>query len=324
VPLDIQARALIDRFVREGTPPVSRLTPTEARQLAREVNRRLTPPPEAVAVVKNTIIAGPSAQILLRVYIPREDEILPVLAYFHGGGWVLGDLDSVDSLCRSLAKAANCVVVSVDYRLAPEHKFPAAVEDAYSATKWIADNATVLSCDPRRIAVGGDSAGGNLAAVVSIMARDRGGPEIVHQLLIYPVMNCKFDTASYLDNEEGYWLAKDDMKWFWNHYLRDEEDGRNPYASPLLEANLSSLPPAFVITAEFDPLRDEGEAYAARLGECGVPVKLTRYDGMIHDFVNIAELRQSRVALDEAAAELRDAFAIERLMCGDPRLYEKP
>ena len=309
MPLDKQARALIERFVREGTPPVSKLTPAEARRLTREVNRRLTSPPEAVAVVENMRMSDTSAQIPARVYIPREGEVLPVLVYFHGGGWVLGDLDSVDSLCRSLANAADCVVVSVDYRLAPEHKFPAAVEDAYSATKWTANSATNFSGDPRRIAVGGDSAGGNLAAAVSLMARDKHGPPIVFQLLIYPATNHAFDTTSYSDNAEGYWLSKDDMRWFWNHYLRDEEDGRNPYASPSRAADLSSLPPAFVITAEFDPLRDEGEAYAARLRECGVPVKAARYDGMIHDFVNIAELRQSRVAVGEAAAELRKAFA---------------
>jgi len=309
VPLDKQARALIERFVREGTPPVSKLTPAEARRLTQEVNRRLTSPPEAVAVAENMRMSNTSAQIPARVYIPREGEVLPVLVYFHGGGWVLGDLDSVDSLCRSLANAADCVVVSVDYRLAPEHKFPAAVEDAYSATKWTANSATSFSGDPRRIAVGGDSAGGNLAAAVSLMARDKHGPPIVFQLLIYPATNHAFDTTSYSDNTEGYWLSKDDMRWFWNHYLRDEEDGRNPYASPSRAADLRSLPPAFVITAEFDPLRDEGEAYAARLRERGVPVKVARYDGMIHDFVNIAELRQSRVAVGEAAAELRKAFA---------------
>ena len=309
MPLDRQARALIERFVREGTPPVSKLTPAEARRLTREVNRRLTSPPEAVAVVKNMRMSDTSAQIPVRVYIPREGEVLPVLVYFHGGGWVLGDLDSVDSLCRSLANAADCVVVSVDYRLAPEHKFPAAIEDAYSATKWTANSATSFNGDPRRIAVAGDSAGGNLAAAVSLMARDKHSPPIVFQLLIYPATNHAFDTTSYSDNAEGYWLSKDDMRWFWNHYLRDEEDGRNPYASPSRAADPSSLPPAFVITAEFDPLRDEGEAYAARLRECGVPVKVARYDGMIHDFVNIAELRQSRVAVGEAAAELRKAFA---------------
>jgi len=309
VPVDKQARALIERFVREGSPPVSKLTPAEARRLTREVNRRLTSPPEAVAVVKNMRMSDTSAQIPARVYIPREGEVLPVLVYFHGGGWVLGDLDSVDSLCRSLANAADCVVVSVDYRLAPEHKFPAAVEDAYSATKWTANNATSFSGDPKRIAVGGDSAGGNLAAAVSLMARDKHGPPIVFQLLIYPATNHAFDTISYSDNAEGYWLSKDDMRWFWNHYLRGEEDGRNPYASPSRAADLSSLPPAFVMTAEFDPLRDEGEAYAARLREYGVPVKVARYDGMIHDFVNIAELRQSRVAIGEAAAEMRKVFA---------------
>jgi acetyl esterase len=308
VPLDKQARALIERFVREGTPPVSKLAPAEARRLTREVNRRLTSTPEPVAAVKNTRVSYSSGEIPVRVYIPREGEVLPVLVYFHGGGWVLGDLESVDSLCRSLANAANCAVVSVDYRLAPEHKFPAAVEDAYSATRWIVDNAASLHGDPRRIAVGGDSAGGNLAAVVSLMARDEHGPSLVFQLLIYPATNHAFNTASYRENAEGYWLSKDDMKWFWNHYLCGEEDGRNPYASPLRAGDLRSLPPAFVITAEFDPLRDEGEAYAVRLRECGVPVKVTRYDGMIHDFVNIAELRQSRIAIDEAAAELRKAF----------------
>ena len=214
----------------------------------------------------------------------------------------------MDSLCRSLANASGCMVASVDYRLAPEHKFPAAVEDAYSATKWIADNATDVNVDSRRIAVAGDSAGGNLAAAVSLMARDRGGPRILYQLLICPVTNHAFDTASYSENGEGYWLTKEDMKWFWNHYLRTDQDGKNPYASPLLAENLTSLPPAFVITAEFDPLRDEGEAYAARLRKSGVPVKMTRYSGTIHGFINIADLRQSRVAIDEAAAELRGAF----------------
>ncbi len=309
MPLDRQARALIERFASEGTPPVSKLTPAEARRLTREVNRRLTSTPEPVAVVKNTRVSYSSGEIPVRVYIPRQAEVLPVLVYFHGGGWVLGDLDSVDSPCRSLAKAANCVVVSVTYRLAPEHKFPAAVEDAYSATRWIVYNATSLHGDPTRIAVGGDSAGGNLAAAVSLMAHDEHGSPLVFQLLIYSATNHAFDTASYRENAEGYWLSKDDMRWFWNHYLRDEEDGRNPYASPSRAADLSSHPPAFVITAEFDPLRDESEAYAARLREWGVGVKVTRYDGMIHDFVNIAELRQSRVAVGEAAAELRKAFA---------------
>jgi len=307
VPLDQQAQALLDRLLGL-LPPLNSFTPAEARRLSRELSPKLVASPETVAAVENVMIPGSGDQIPVRIYIPSKDELLPVLVYFHGGGWVLGDLDSVDSLCRSLADASGCMVASVDYRLAPEHKFPAAVEDAYSATKWIADNATDLNGDSRRIAVAGDSAGGNLAAAVSLMARDRGGPRVVYQLLVCPVTNHAFDTASYSDNGEGYWLTKEDMKWFWNHYLRADQDGKNPYASPLLAENLTSLPPAFVITAEFDPLRDEGEAYAARLRKSGVPVKMTRYSGMIHGFINIADLRQSRVAIDEAAAELRGAF----------------
>jgi acetyl esterase len=196
------------------------------------------------------------------------------------------------------------MVASVDYRLAPEHKFPAAVEDSYSATKWIADNAADLGGIPRRIAVGGDSAGGNLAAAVSLMARDRGGPDIAFQLLIYPITNHKFDTDSYKENGEGYMLTKEDMEWFRNHYLRDQHDEENQYASPLLANSLSSLPPAFVITAEFDPLRDEGEAYAARLKEFDVPVRVNRYSGTIHGFMTIAELKQRGQAVGDAATEL--------------------
>jgi acetyl esterase len=196
------------------------------------------------------------------------------------------------------------MVASVDYRLAPEHKFPAAVEDSYGATKWVADNAADLGGDPRRIAVGGDSAGGNLAAAVSLMARDRGGPDIAFQLLIYPITNQKFDTDSYKENGEGYMLTKEDMEWFRNHYLRDQHDEENPYASPLLANSLSSLPPAFVITAEFDPLRDEGEAYAARLKEFDVPVRVNRYSGTIHGFMTIAELKQRGQAVGDAATEL--------------------
>jgi acetyl esterase len=193
--------------------------------------------------------------------------------------------------------------------LAPEYKFPAAVEDSYDATKWIAENAADIDGDPARIAVGGDSAGGNLAAAVSLMARDRGGPRIVHQLLIYPITNFRFDTASYRDNVEGYWLTREDMKWFWNQYLRDERDGKSPYASPLVAENVRSLPAAFIITAEFDPLRDEAEAYAARLRESGIPVRVTRYGGTIHGFINVDELPQSRVAIKEAATELHEVFA---------------
>lgn len=199
-------------------------------------------------------------------------------------------------------------MVSVDYALAPEHKFPAPVEDCYAAAKWVAENANAIGGDPTRIAVGGDSAGGNLAAVVAIMARDRGTPPLVYQLLVYPVINFAFDTQSYRECADSYGLTKDDMAWFWNLYLPSEADGHNPYASPLRAQDLRGLPPALVITAEFDPLRDEGEAYAARLREAGVPAVCTRYNGMIHAFLSMP-FDQGKKARQEAAAGLRSAFA---------------
>ncbi|MHB8992779.1 MAG: alpha/beta hydrolase, partial [Chloroflexota bacterium] len=196
------------------------------------------------------------------------------------------------------------------YRLAPEHKFPAAVDDTYAATRWVADNAAVLGADPDCIAVGGDSAGGNLATVVALRARDEEGPRLCHQLLLYPVTNYGFDTPSYRENGSGYMLTLADMEWFWAHYLAGEVDGRHPHASPLRAEDLSGLPPALVLTAEFDPLRDEAEAYAARLREAGVPVTLTRYDGMVHNFVRLyAALDGGRRALDQVGGALREAFS---------------
>jgi acetyl esterase len=214
---------------------------------------------------------------------------------------VVGDLDTHDGTCRSLTKLAGCVTVSVDYRLAPEHKFPIPAEDAFAATQWAAANAASL---------GGDSAGGNLAAAVTLMARERGGPHLAEQLLIYPVTNFSFDTSSYESNALGYLLTRDVMRWFWDHYLPSEEDGHNPLASPLQAPDLRGLPPALVITAEFDPLCDEGEAYGERLREAGVPVTVSRYDGMIHGFVGLAGIfPQGRRALQESADALRHAFA---------------
>jgi acetyl esterase len=200
-------------------------------------------------------------------------------------------------------------VASVDYRLAPEHRYPTAAEDAFAATRWVAAEGARLGIDGRRIAVGGDSAGGNLAAVVALMARERGGPALALQLLVVPVTQHAFDTASYRECGEGYLLTRGAMRWFWDHYLRRPEDGREPHASPLLAPDLAGLPPALVITAGFDPLRDEGEAYADRLRKAGVPVTLTRYPGMIHGFFRMTNLvDQSRVARDEAASALRKAF----------------
>jgi acetyl esterase len=265
---------------------------------------------EHVGTVSDRTVPGPSGPVPVRVYAATANDSLPVLVYFHGGGWVIGDLDSYDATCRALTNAAGCVLVSVDYRLAPEHKFPAAAEDCFAALTWVRANAAALGGDARRVAVGGDSAGGNLAAVVAQMSRDRGEPPVALQLLIYPVTDRNFETASYRDNADGYLLTRDAMIWFWNHYLRKDADANSPLASPLKAANLRGLPPAFVLTAEFDPLRDEGEAYAARLREAGVPVTLKRYDGMIHGFVGLSSMfAQGRQAIADAGAALRTAFA---------------
>jgi len=309
MPLDPQARALLDQMLAMGGPPLHELSVAEARQMMVNLTA-LQGAPEAVSNVVNRTLPGPGGEIPVRIYTPQAKGPLPALVYFHGGGWVIGNLDSHDGVCRALANKGGCVVVSVDYRLAPEHKFPAAAEDAYAAAKWVAENAAALGIDAARVAIGGDSAGGNLTAVVALMARDRGAPALVYQLLIYPVTDAACDTASYRDNADGYLLTKDAMLWFWNHYIRGAADRANAYAAPLRADDLRGLPPALMITAEFDPLRDEGEAYAARLREANVPVQLSRYNGMIHGFFGMsAVLDQAREAVDESAAALRSAFA---------------
>jgi acetyl esterase len=295
----------------QNAPSYETLPPQEAREATKEVFRELGGPLAPVSKIENRTLPGPGGNLPIRVYTPNENRPLPVLVYFHGGGWVICDLDTHDAICCALADAAGCLVVSVDYRLSPEHKFPAAPEDAYAVVKWLSENAETISGDSTRIAVGGDSAGGNLSAVVSLMARDRGGPRLVFQLPIYPVTNlASFDTDSYRDFAKGYMLSKAQMEWFRGHYLADEKDASLPYASPLLAKDLSGLPPALVITAEFDVLRDEGEAYAERLKQAGVPVRCLRYDGMIHPFFSLGGvLDRTRAAYEEAAAALREAFA---------------
>ena len=261
---------------------------------------------------ENRKLAGPGGDLPVRIYIPFGKGPFPVVLYFHGGGWVIGGIESSDGLCRSLANASGCIVVSVDYRLAPEHPFPAAVDDAFYATLWAAENASSFGGDPSRIAVSGDSAGGNLAAVVAQIARDRGKPAIGFQLLIYPVTDGACDTPSYSENAEGYFLTRDAMQWFWNHYVPKEADRSQPYASPLRASNLAGLPAALVITAEFDPLRDEGERYAEGMRTAGTPVQLTRYDGMIHGFFAMsAIIDQGRTAIQQSAAALRTAFKLK-------------
>jgi acetyl esterase len=316
MPLDPKARAFLDQWnaalaaADPPSPPLDQVPVGDVRSLFKGFHLEWEGQPEPIAKVEDRTIPVPGAELPVRIYRPSGDGPLPILVYFHGGGWVIGDLDTHDGICRSLANGAGCIVVAVDYRLAPEHRFPGAAEDCYAATVWVAENARSLGGDPARIAVGGDSAGGQLTAVVSLMARDRGGPPLVYQVMIYPVTDYSYGTGSYREFADGYLLNKELMTYFWSQYLADEADGRSPHASPLRAPDLSGLPPALVITAEYDPLRDEGEAYAARLREAGVPVTLTRYDGVFHAFfVMSTVVDQCRAARQEAAAALRAAFA---------------
>ena len=309
MPLDPQAKAVLDQFASMGGPQLHEMSVAQARELILGMVA-LAGEPESIARIENRTVPGPAGQIPVRIYTPVGTAPFPVLVYFHGGGWVIGNLDTHDGICRSLANRVGCLVVSVDYRLAPEHRFPAAPEDCYAATRWLAEHAGSLGGDKGRIAVGGDSAGGNLAAVVALMARDRGGPKLAFQLLVYPATDTDFETRSYRENSEGYFLTRADMVWFWNHYAPRDEDRRNPYAAPLRAASLRGLPPALVITAEFDPLCDDGNAYAARLREDGVPVRLSQQDGLIHGFFQMgAVIDRGRASVDEASRALKDAFA---------------
>jgi acetyl esterase len=233
------------------------------------------------------------------------------MVFFHGSGFVLCSLDTHDGMCRNLCAGAGCVVASVDYRLAPEDKFPAAIEDSLHATRWAAAHAAVLGANPARIVVAGDSAGANIAAVTALRVRDEGGPELCGQLLLYPVTDYHTPgTPSYEKNAEGYGLTRDTMKWFWAHYLNDACEGAHPHASPLRAPDLSGLPPALVITAEYDPLRDEGESYAEKLRRAGVPTALTRYDGVNHGFMFwVGVVDKAGTAMNEACGWLRGVFA---------------
>jgi acetyl esterase len=259
-----------------------------------------------MAEITDLIAPGPSGEIPVRVFRARNDESLPLLVFLHGGGFVIGDIETHDAICRTVAKTADCVVLSVDYRLAPEHPYPSGVEDCYAATCWAVEVADTLGADPWRVSIGGDSAGGNLAAVVAQMIRDRGGPDLASQLLIYPIIDCDFETASYLDNARGYLLTRPLMQWFWAHYLEDDAQAEDAYACPSKAADLSGLAPAIVLTAEYDPLRDEGESYAAALAAAGVVTVHRRYDGVVHGFFAMtAILDAAGDAVQYAADQLR-------------------
>lgn len=301
--LDPQIAAIIEQL-DNGFPPVQEMSGAAARTLIRS---RSVPPtqPEPVAMVADRLVEGPASPISVRVYRPEAAGPLPLIVYAHGGGFVFCDLDSHDGLCRNIANLVPAVVVSVGYRLAPEHSWPAAAEDVYAATCWARDCAASLGADTERLVLGGDSAGGNLAAVAAIMARDRGGPAPAAQLLLYPVIAADFDTESYRLFGRGYYNPKPALQWYWDCYVPSLQDRAHPYATPL-NADLRGLPPAVLVVAGHDPLRDEGLAYGAALTAAGVPTRQLRYGGGIHGFMTMPMLDIAHRARKEATAALAD------------------
>ncbi|CAL9629491.1 Acetyl esterase [Streptomyces sp. enrichment culture] len=309
MPFDPQLQNLYDRRKAQGVRPLYTMTLAEARAADLASIQADAGTPEPVEQVTDTSMPGPGGALPVRVYRPAGEGPLPVLVYFFGGGWTLGSLDTGDAICRSLANAVGCLTIAVGYRLAPEHKFPAAPEDCFAGLRWAAEHAGRYGGDPSRLAVGGDSAGGNLAAAVTLMARDAGGPGLLAQVLVYPNTDCLADTPSRRENTDPLLFNDKSVHWYWDNYLASAEHAVHPLASPLRAADHSGLPPALVITAEYDPLRDEGEEYARRLRDSGVPVEATRYAGMAHGFFAMAgTLDAGRRAVGQAAAFLRTAL----------------
>ena len=306
-----ETQAFLDDIAAAGGKSWSQMTPAEARETWYLVCGLFAGAPQPVASMDDRVIPGPAGEIELRSYTPEGKGPFPALVYLHGGGWVVGTTDSYQASSRALANATGAKVFFPTYRMAPEYKYPVPVEDCYAAVQWIAENAASLDVDPRKIVVGGDSAGGNLSAAVALMARDRGGPALAFQLLLYPVTDHRFDTGSYKEFATGYLLEGTDMPWFWDHYLPNAKAGQEPYASPLRADDLSGLPPALVMTAECDVLRDEGEAYAAKMQAAGVSVTLSRYEGAIHGFMHPLEgkLPFAKDGLVEIGAALQKALA---------------
>ena len=308
MPLDPSVKVLLESLGEMGNG-LSAMGVEEARQ-AIELFAELGKGVE-VARVEDLTIPEPTGDIPARLYVPEVPGgggPPPTVVYFHGGGWVIGNIASHDGICRKLANASGCAIVSVDYKLAPEHQFPAAPQDCYTAVCWIHEHGAGLGIDTSRLAVAGDSAGGNLSAVTAQLCRERGGPAIAFQLLVYPATDLTLSHPSVEENAEGYLLTKADMKWFKDHYLGGQ-DPKNPLASPLYATDLGGLPPALVLTAEFDPLRDEGEAYATALQQAGVEARASRYDGLIHGFFGLeAVIPAAAPAMEEAAAALRVAL----------------
>lgn len=308
-----QVEEFLHDLSADGVPPLYRQSLAEARETYRNVCVPETPP-RGVGDVADRTVPAPAGDVPVRVYTPEPEGPHPVVVFFHGGGWLLGSVETHDALCRALTAESDCVVVSVEYRRAPENRFPVALEDCYAATTWVADNAAAVDGDPSALAVAGDSAGGTLAAGVALLARDRGGPSLDYQVLAYPATDYRFDTASYEENAQGYFLTRRDMERFWEGYLRDESDGRHPYASPLRVADASGLPPALVVTCGFDPLRDDGRSYADRLADAGVPVTHSEYEDMIHGFLTMLgdpEFDRAHEGVSEVAVGLREQFGLD-------------
>ncbi|HEU0248919.1 MAG TPA: alpha/beta hydrolase [Gaiellaceae bacterium] len=301
-----QVEALRREWLATGLRPIHELSVAEARTSEARAPQS---DPEPVAEVVERSLLGPDGDVRARFYLTGEDRRWPVLVYFFGGGWVLGSLGTVDPICRRLASAVPCAVVSVGYRRAPEHRFPAGLEDCFAATSWVVEHGDSLGLDPDRVAVGGASAGGNLAAAVALLARERGGPHLAFQLLVYPLLDHAAETPSRSDALDDPFFGPKDVAWCWSQYLADPSDGDSPFASPLRAAYLEGLPPALILTAELDPLRDEGELYAERLREAGVPTELVRFRGMVHGFFSRPDQIDAAIEAQAlAASALRMAF----------------
>jgi len=326
--LDSDMQGVLEQLMKFNSPPIENLTPANARNTptfknaveemasnsatVRTMNVAMPAMPEPVGKVEHILIPTSEGEVLARVFSPDADEKnLPVIVYFHGGGWVIADLNVYESSCRALCNAAEAIVVSVAYRQSPEVKYPAAVNDAYEATQWVLQNAANIGGDPNRVAIAGESAGGNLAAVTCLRAKDEGGRMPIAQLLVYPVTDTSMSQASYAENTDTQPLNSSMMTWFWKHYLESDSQKSEKYVAPLTANDLSGLPPAIIITAEFDPLRDEGEQYAQKLADAGVSVKSQRYDGVTHEFFGLAgAVAKAKDAVTFAADGLKEVFEI--------------
>lgn len=303
IEMDVQSKKFLDQINAQQNPPLITQSIENLRKSPTFKGYQTNIP---IQQVENITIPGPHGEILLRIYIPIGDRQFPVVVFYHGGGWVAGDLNYSDALCREICNRASVVVVSVDYRLSPEYKFPIPLDDCYAATVWTAHNIQKYNGDSQRLAICGASSGGNLAAAVALIAREKKEPEIKQQLLIYPVLDTNFETHSYEQFGEGYRLTKKNMQWFWQQYLRSQDDEQNMYVAPLKAPNVNNIPPTLIITAYFDPLRDDGELYAKRLQDADVPVIYKTYNS-IHPFIQFADqLDIGKKGINDIAEYLRN------------------